>query len=53
MASISPSRQRYEQLDSHTFKYIDLGVDAGFEADLTVDEHGLIRHDQQLFERLE
>jgi uncharacterized protein len=51
--SISPSRQRYEQLGSHVFKYIDLGLSAGFEADLTVDEHGLVRHYPQLFERLD
>jgi len=51
--TISPSRQRYEQLDSHLFKYIDLGLYAGFEADLAVDEHGLVRHYPQLFERLE
>jgi hypothetical protein len=51
--SIAPSRQRYEQLDSQTFKYIDLGVDAGFEAELLVDERGLIRQYQGLFERLE
>jgi hypothetical protein len=51
--SISLSRQRYEQLDSHVFKYIDLGLYTGFEADLTVDEHGLVRHYPPLFERLE
>jgi len=51
--SISVSRQRYEQLDSHVFKYIDLGLYSGFEADLTVDEHGLVRYYPQLFERLE
>jgi len=39
--SITSSRQRYEQLDSQV------------EADLTVDEHGLVRHYPQLFERLE
>ena len=50
---ISPSRQRYEQLGSHLFKYIDLGLSAGFEADLAVDDHGLVRHYPQLFERLE
>ena len=51
--SISPSRQRYEQLDSQVFRYIDLGLNQGFEADLTVDEQGLVRHYPQLFERLE
>ena len=50
---ISPSRQRYERLGSHLFKYLDLGLSAGFEADLAVDEHGLVRHYPQLFERLE
>jgi hypothetical protein len=47
------SRQRHEQLDSHVFTSIDLGLSAGFEADLTVDEHELVRHYPQLFERLE
>lgn len=51
--TISPSRQRYERLGSHLFKYIDLGSFFGFEADLSVDDHGLVRHYPQLFERLE
>jgi hypothetical protein len=51
--SIVPSRQRYEQLDSHVFKFIDLGASLGFEARLTVDAMGLIRSYEGLFERLE
>ncbi len=50
--AISPSRQRYEQLDSHVFRYIDLGVVNGFKADLTVDENGLVREYPTLFERV-
>jgi uncharacterized protein len=51
--AILPSRQRYERLGAHVFKYIDLGRYRGFEAELTVDEQGLVRHYPNLFERLE
>ena len=51
--SISPSRQRYERLDAHVFRYVDLGLSRGFEADLVVDERGLVRQYPTLFVRLE
>jgi hypothetical protein len=51
--SISPSRQRYERLDAHVFRYVDLGLSRGFEADLVVDERGLVRQYPTLFDRLE
>ena len=50
---VTRSRQRYDYKAPGRFRYIDLGVAAGFEADLDVDEQGLIRHYQHLFERIE
>jgi len=50
--TLSPSRQRYERLDDRTFKYIDLGVQKGFEARLAVDHAGFVRSYEGLFERL-
>jgi hypothetical protein len=35
------------------FRYIDLGLSAGFEADLLVDAEGLVRSYEHLFERVE
>jgi len=49
----SPSRQRYEQVDRDTFKYVDLGAHRGFEARLTVDGDGFVRTYQGLFELIE
>ena len=48
-----PSRQRYERRGPVTFVYIDLGEQRGFEAELTVDEDGLVREYAGLFERIE
>jgi hypothetical protein len=48
-----PSRQRYERLEDRVFKYVDLGRFSGFEARITVDEHGLVRTYEGLFERIE
>jgi len=48
-----PSRQRYERLDDRVFKYVDLGRYSGFEARVTVDEHGLVQTYEGLFERIE
>jgi uncharacterized protein len=48
-----PSRQRYDRLDDRVFRYVDLGRFKGFEARLTVDEHGLVQMYEGLFERLE
>ena len=48
-----PSRQRYERRGPATFLYIDLGEHRGFEAELTVDEDGLVREYAGLFERIE
>jgi hypothetical protein len=48
-----PSRQRYEPLGDATFKYVDLGSQAGFEARLIVDGEGLVRSYEGLFELIE
>ena len=51
--NVVPSRQRYERLGPRQFKYIDLGASIGFEARLTVDDEGFIRHYEGLFEAIE
>jgi uncharacterized protein len=50
--SVARSRQRYERYSSDRLRYIDLGLSAGFEADLEVDERGLVRRYEHLFERV-
>ncbi len=47
------SRQRYDRKGPRRLRYIDLGVARGFEADLEVDEEGLVLRYEHLFERLE
>jgi hypothetical protein len=49
---MTPSRQRYEKRAERTWRYIDLGVVKGFEADLELDEDGLVRRYSGLFESL-
>ncbi len=51
--SVTRSRQRYDRKAPGLFRYIDQGVAAGFEADLRVDEEGLVLHYEHLFERVE
>lgn len=46
------SRQRYDRQGPTRLRYVDLGVASGFEADLIVDEGGLILHYEHLFERM-
>jgi uncharacterized protein len=50
--TVARSRQRYERLGTTRFRYVDLGLSAGFEADLDVDDHGLVVRYQDLFERV-
>lgn len=50
--TVSRSRQRYERLAPGRLRYIDLGLSAGFEADLQVDERGLVLRYGHLFERV-
>jgi uncharacterized protein len=47
------SRQRYDYKAPGLFRYIDLGVAAGFEADLRVDKEGIVQHYEHLFERVD
>ncbi|MDP3738183.1 MAG: putative glycolipid-binding domain-containing protein [Hyphomonadaceae bacterium] len=50
--SVTPSRQRYEQLGPSTWRYIDLGVAKGFTAKLELDEDGFVATYEGLFEAL-
>jgi hypothetical protein len=50
--SATPSRQRYEALGASRWRYLDLGVVAGFEALLDLDEDGLVCRYEGLFEAL-
>ncbi len=51
--TVERSRQRYERLGPGRVRYIDVGVAAGFEADLEVDDLGLVLRYEHLFERVE
>jgi hypothetical protein len=51
--AVTKSRQRYERMDERRLRYVDLGVAEGFEADLIVDEQGIILHYEHLFERVD
>jgi hypothetical protein len=51
--TVTRSRQRYDHQAPGRVRYIDLGVAAGFEADLHVDDHGIVQRYQHLFERVE
>src|SRR5262245_16770175 len=51
--TVTRSRQRYDRKTPRRFRFIDLGLSAGFEADLHVDEDGLVAHYEHLFERVE
>ena len=50
--TVARSRQRYERRSASRLRYIDLGLSAGFEADLDVDEEGLVLRYEHLFERV-
>jgi hypothetical protein len=51
--TVGRSRQRYDRLGPRRVRYVDLGLSQGFEADLTVDDQGLVLSYQHLFERIE
>lgn len=51
--TVQRSRQRYLRLGPNRVRYVDLGVAAGFEADLDVDDDGLVLRYEHLFERVE
>lgn len=51
--TVARSRQRYDYKGPSRFRYVDLGLSAGFEADLDVDEEdGLVVHYEHLFARV-
>jgi len=50
--SVTRSQQRYDRLGPKRFRYVDLGVARGFEANLLVGEHGLVLRYEHLFERI-
>jgi hypothetical protein len=50
--TVARSRQRYERQARGRFRYVDLGLFSGFEANLQVDDRGLVEHYQNLFERV-
>lgn len=50
--SVQPSRQRYEHIGPHRWRYIDRGVANGFTAALDFDETGVVTSYEGLFERV-
>lgn len=50
--TVARSKQRYDRQGPGRVRYVDLGLSAGFEADLVVDGEGLVLHYELLFERL-
>jgi hypothetical protein len=51
--TVARSRQRYDRQEPRRLRYVDLGLAQGFEADLVVDELGLVLRYEHLFERVE
>jgi hypothetical protein len=50
--TVARSRQRYHRQGRGRLRYVDLGLSSGFEADLVVDEAGLVLRYEHLFERV-
>ena len=50
--TVARSRQRYDRQEANRLRYVDLGLSAGFEADLEVDGRGLVIRYEHLFERV-
>ena len=50
--TVARSSQRYNRRGPGRPRYIDLGLSRGFEADLLVDENGLVLRYEHLFERV-
>jgi hypothetical protein len=50
--TVARSSQRYDRQGPGRVRYIDLGLSRGFEADLVVDDDGLVLHYEHLFERV-
>jgi hypothetical protein len=51
--TVARSRQRYDRLGPQRLRYVDLGLSRGFEAELVVDEAGLVLSYEHLFARVE
>jgi hypothetical protein len=50
--TVERSRQSYVRLGQRRLRYVDLGLSAGFEAELEVDEEALVLRYEHLFERV-
>jgi uncharacterized protein len=50
--TVARSSQRYDRLGPGRVRYVDLGLSRGFEADLVVDDLGLVVRYEHLFERV-
>jgi hypothetical protein len=50
--TVARSRQRYDRQGPGRLRYVDLGLSSGFEADLLVDDTGLVLRYEHLFERV-
>jgi hypothetical protein len=50
--TVARSRQRYDRQGPGRVRYVDLGLSLGFEADLVVDDTGLVLRYEHLFERV-
>ena len=50
--TVTRSKQRYDRQGPGRVRYVDLGLSIGFEADLRVDERGLVVFYEHLFERV-
>jgi hypothetical protein len=50
--TVARSSQRYDRQGPGRVRYVDLGLSAGFEADLVVDGEGLVLFYEHLFERV-
>ncbi|HEY8381561.1 MAG TPA: putative glycolipid-binding domain-containing protein [Microvirga sp.] len=50
--TVARSSQRYDRQGPGQVRYVDLGLSLGFEADLRVDDLGLVLRYEHLFERV-
>lgn len=50
--TVARSSQRYDRQGPGRLRYVDLGLSRGFQADLVVDDAGLVLRYEHLFERV-
>jgi hypothetical protein len=50
--TVARSRQRYDRQGPGRLRFVDLGLSRGFEADLVLDDAGLVLRYEHLFERV-